>query len=84
MPDAFDPDVFGYVRAIAMQADGKVLAGGGFVSVGGESRFIFARLSNDTAALQNLAVTQTTIIWTPRRLQPAIRHALPLSIQPTM
>ena len=47
-----------------MQADGKILAGGDFTSIGGQTRSLFARLSNDTAALQNLAVTQTTITWT--------------------
>ena len=47
-----------------MQADGKILAGGDFTSIGGQTRNLFARLSNDTAALQNLAVTQTTITWT--------------------
>ena len=52
------------VASIAVQADGKILAGGGFTSIGGQPRSLFARLSNDTAALQNLAVTQTTITWT--------------------
>ena len=47
-----------------MQADGKILAGGMFSSIGGQTRSLFARLTNDTAALQNLAVTQTTITWT--------------------
>ena len=52
------------VHSIAVQADGKILAGGAFTSIGGQPRSHFARLSNDTAALQNLAVTQTTITWT--------------------
>ena len=47
-----------------MQADGKILAGGDFGGIGGQPRAAFARLSNDTAALQNLAVTQNNIIWT--------------------
>ena len=47
-----------------MQADGKILVGGQFHSIGGQTRNLFARLSNDTAALQNLAVTQTTVTWT--------------------
>jgi hypothetical protein len=47
-----------------VQPDGKILAGGNFGIIGGEFRSQFARLSNDTAALQNLAVTQTTITWT--------------------
>ena len=53
-----------YVYSIAVQADGKILVGGDFTSIGGQTRSLFARLSNDTAALQNLAVTQTTITWT--------------------
>ena len=52
------------VYSIAVQADGKILAGGDFTSIGGQPRNLFARLTNDTAALQNLAVTQTTITWT--------------------
>jgi hypothetical protein len=34
------------------------------ISIGGRARFNSARLTNDTAALQDLAVTQTTITWT--------------------
>ena len=40
------------------------MAGGSFTNIGGQTRNLFARLTNDTAALQNLAVTQTTITWT--------------------
>ena len=32
--------------------------------IGGQSRNYVVRLTNDTAALQNFAVTQTTITWT--------------------
>ena len=64
MADSFDPNANGTVYSIAVQADGKILAGGSFASIGGQTRSLFARLSNDTAALQNLAVTQTTITWT--------------------
>ena len=71
------------VYSIAVQADGKILAGGNFTSIGGQTRNLFARLSNDTAALQNLAVTQTTITWTAAA--PARNsRALPLSLPPTM
>jgi uncharacterized delta-60 repeat protein len=55
-----DPTIF----SIAVQTDGKILAGGTFNSIGGQARNDFARLSNDTAALQNLTVTQTAITWT--------------------
>jgi hypothetical protein len=67
LADSFDPSANAIVNAIAAQADGKILAGGffnGANSIGGQSRSLFARLSNDTGALQNLAVTQTTITWT--------------------
>ena len=47
-----------------MQADGKILVGGYFTNIGGQYANSFARLTNDTAALQNLAVTQTAITWT--------------------
>ncbi len=64
LADAFNPNADNAVWSIALQADGKILAGGYFNSIGGETRNLFARLTNDTAALQNLAVTQTTITWT--------------------
>ncbi len=64
LADSFDPNADGQVWAIAVQADGKILAGSYFNNIGGQARNYFARLSNATAALQNLAVTQTTITWT--------------------
>src|SRR6202030_2614892 len=60
LADSFDPNANNGVFAIALQPDGKILAGGVFSSIGGQPRSLFARLTNDTAALQNLAVTQTT------------------------
>src|SRR5205807_2493075 len=56
--------VGGSGRSIAVQADGKILVGGHFSSIGGQTRNYFVRLSNAAAALQNLAVTQTNITWT--------------------
>ena len=64
LADSFDPNANSTVLSIAVQADGKILAGGFFTSIGGQTRSLFARLTNDTAALQNLAVTQTTVTWT--------------------
>jgi hypothetical protein len=61
--DSFNPNSDADVYPIALQADGKVLAGGFFTNIGGQPRTWFARLSNDTAALQSLAVTQNTITW---------------------
>src|SRR5204862_387439 len=64
LADSFNPNANDNVYAVALEADGKVLAGGFFTSIGGQPRSIFARLSNDTAAVQNLAVTQSAITWT--------------------
>ena len=64
LADSFDPNANDQIYSIAVQADGKILAGGLFTTIGGQTRSGFARLSNDTAALQNLAVTQTTVTWT--------------------
>ena len=64
LADSFDPNANNNVNAIAVQTDGKILAGGSFTTIGGQPRSIFARLSNDTAALQDLALTQTAITWT--------------------
>ena len=46
----FNPNASGEVAAIAVQADGKVLAGGVFTSIGGQSRFFLARLDATTGA----------------------------------
>ena len=116
LADSFNPNANSEVLSIAVQADGKILAGGFFTertasadrrattspgsmprpawqirstrtrtilsfqsrcrrtarscraalspSIGGQTRSLFARLTNDTVALQDLAVTQTTITWT--------------------
>ena len=64
LADSFDPNADFPVYSITPLADGKILVGGLFESIGGEPRAGCARLSNDTAALQNLAVTQTGITWT--------------------
>lgn len=42
----FDPDANGFVNGATLQADGKVMIGGEFTTVGGVSRSYFARLSN--------------------------------------
>ena len=60
--DLFNPNAAGgnAVDTIATQPDGKVLAGGNFTSIGGQTRNVYARLTNDTVALQDLGLTQTT------------------------
>ena len=42
--DLFDPNANATINAIAVQADGKILVGGGFTSVGGQIRNRMARL----------------------------------------
>ena len=38
LADSFDPNANSTVRSIAVQADGKILAGGVFTSIGGQAR----------------------------------------------
>src|ERR1700693_2331751 len=45
---AFNPNANGNVLSIAVQGDGKILAGGGFSSIGGETRNFIARLDATT------------------------------------
>jgi uncharacterized delta-60 repeat protein len=72
-PDSFDPNANNNVNSIALQADGKILASGTLISsIGGQPRSVFARLSNDTSALQTLAVTQTAITWTRGGSSPQV------------
>jgi uncharacterized delta-60 repeat protein len=68
----FNPNANNTVDSIAVQADGKVLAGGNFTTMGAPTRSGFARLTNDTAASQNLAVTQSTITWTRTGAAPLL------------
>ncbi|HYJ05517.1 MAG TPA: delta-60 repeat domain-containing protein [Chthoniobacterales bacterium] len=72
LADSFDPNPNQIVAAIALLADGKIFVGGNFLSIGGQPQRRFARLSNDTAALQNLAVTQTSITWTRAGSSPQL------------
>jgi uncharacterized delta-60 repeat protein len=73
-PNASGADPFGDVFSTVLQADGKVLASGGFTAMGGQTRNLFARLSNDTAALQNLVVTQSTVTWTRSDSSPLFKR----------
>src|SRR6202035_1721706 len=48
LADSFDPNANNYVLSIAVQADGKILAGGGFTNIGGQPRTCIARLDVTT------------------------------------
>jgi uncharacterized delta-60 repeat protein len=64
--DSFDPNPNNDLNffSIAVQGDGKILAGSAYTSVAGQRRKYFARLTNDSPAVQYLGVTQTTVTWT--------------------
>jgi uncharacterized delta-60 repeat protein len=48
LADAFDPNASSLVNCIAVQADGKILAGGSFFNIGGQTRNRIARLDATT------------------------------------
>src|SRR5205814_675943 len=50
LADVFNPNANSTVCSIAVQADGKILAGGGFTSIGGQFRNRIARLDASTGA----------------------------------
>src|SRR5258708_14278785 len=47
IPDAFNPGANTVVLCLAVQADGKILAGGAFITLGGQSRNTIGRLNAD-------------------------------------
>ena len=48
LADSFNPNASSYVYSIAVQTDGKILAGGEFTSIGGQTRNYIARLDATT------------------------------------
>lgn len=46
-PDSFNPGVFGYVYTTAVQPDSKVIVGGSFSTIGGQTRTSLGRLNAD-------------------------------------
>src|SRR5436190_6657629 len=52
--DAFDPNATSIVLPLALQADGKILAGGKFSSIGGQPRNNIARLDATTGLADSL------------------------------
>ena len=51
MADSFNPNANSDVDSIAVQADGKILVGGDFTNIGGQTRNRIARLDATTAWL---------------------------------
>jgi uncharacterized delta-60 repeat protein len=61
-------------RSIALQSDGKVLVGGDFTAVGGQTRNYIARLTNTSAALQELSISSNggTLTWRRGQASPEV------------
>jgi hypothetical protein len=72
--DGFNPNAAGYVYSLAVQTDGKIVVGGYFDSIGGQTRNYIARVSADDAALQNLSVSRNgrTIAWMRGQSSPEL------------
>ena len=56
---AFNPNANDVVHTIALQADGKILAGGDFTNIGGQTRNYMARLNATTGRLIRSTRTRT-------------------------
>jgi hypothetical protein len=63
--DGFDPNPNGSVRAVVVQEDGKVLAGGDFTIVAGQTRNHIARTLESKTNLN-------TNVWSPVTNAPAV------------
>jgi len=51
------------IASLALQADGKILVGGYFSTLGGQARTNIARLMNTTPGMQNLSIAGSAITW---------------------
>jgi uncharacterized delta-60 repeat protein len=59
----FNPGASSDVYSLAVQADGKILVGGYFTTLGGQTRNCIGRLYNTTPATQSLTYDGSTITW---------------------
>ena len=60
---AFDPNANSTVYAIAVQADGKILAGGDFTTIGGQTRNYIARLDATTGLADSFNPTANDFVY---------------------
>jgi hypothetical protein len=60
------------VYSLALQADGKILVGGNFITLGGQSRTNIGRLSNTGPATQSLAFDGSTLTWARGGTSPEV------------
>ena len=63
MADPFDPNADAEVFSIAVQADGKILAGGGFSHIGGQTRNAIARLDPATGLADSFDPSMNSIVF---------------------
>ena len=56
-----NPNANGSVGAIAVQADGKILVGGGFTNIGGDARNGLARLDPTTGLVDSFIRSITVV-----------------------
>ncbi|MFZ3375663.1 MAG: delta-60 repeat domain-containing protein, partial [Chthoniobacterales bacterium] len=62
LADSFDPNANATVLSIAVQADGKILAGGNFTSIGGQMRNYIARLDPTTGAADSFNPSANNVV----------------------
>src|SRR5436190_4640397 len=62
--DGFDPNANNYVQAMAIQPDGKILAGGWFTNIGGQARNFIARLNPATGLADSFNPNADFYVWT--------------------
>jgi len=55
--------IVGGVHSLAVQADGKILVGGWFTTLGGQTREVLGRLNATGPATQSLSSDDSTITW---------------------
>jgi len=60
---SFIPGPDTYVCSLALQADGKILVGGNFSTLAGQTRDRLGRLNNSEPATQSLGYDGSTITW---------------------
>jgi uncharacterized delta-60 repeat protein len=74
----FNGGANGLVHGVAVQSDGKILAGGEFSMLGGAPRSRIGRLTSGSAALQTLTVSDNggTAIWTRNGSAPEVEPVI--------
>jgi len=61
--DSFDPNANSFVYSIVVQADGKILAGGNFSSIGGQTRNRIARLDATTGLADSFDPNANSLVY---------------------